>query len=403
MKSRNPWWVVFAAVMGLIVGNGPLMQFSFGVFLKPLTEEFHSDRATISAAVLAGLVLTGLFTPFAGRLVDRHGVRAVALPGIVLFALAMASLALSPASPYPFIALYGLTGIIAAGQTPLPYAKAVAGAFEHRRGLALGVSMAGVGLGTVLVPQLAQALIGPFGWRVAYVGLGAFVFLCAFPAVWFCLAEPKAHVDDKTGLSLLPGLTSGEALRTRQFWYLAIIFFAVSAAAAGTIAHVVPMLTDRGVSPQIATAAISAAGLSLIAGRLIAGYLLDRIHAPYVALVLFVVPLIGMIMLYLTVTPAVALFATVCVGLGLGAEVDLIAYLISRYLGMKAFGEIYGYLFAIFLLGSGLGPFLMGLSFTKTGSYGTAIVAFGIGLVVASALILFFGPYRYTASKELAH
>ena len=223
MKSRNPWWVVFAAVMGLIVGNGPLMQFSFGVFLKPLTEEFHSDRATISAAVLAGLVLTGLFTPFAGRLVDRHGVRAVALPGIVLFALAMASLALSPASPYPFIALYGLTGIIAAGQTPLPYAKAVAGAFEHRRGLALG------------------------------------------------------------------------------------------------------------------------------------------------------------------------------------AEVDLIAYLISRYLGMKAFGEIYGYLFAIFLLGSGLGPFLMGLSFTKTGSYGTAIVAFGIGLVVASALILFFGPYRYTASKELAH
>lgn len=394
---KNPWWVVLGAVMGLIVGNGPLMQFSFGVFLKPLTDSFGSDRATISGALLVGLVLTGLFTPLAGRLVDRFGVRAVALPAIVLFSIALASLALVPQSPYAFIAMYGLTGIIAAGQTPLPYAKAVAGAFEHRRGLALGVSMAGVGLGTAIVPQIAQALITAFGWRFAYVGLGAFTFVCAFPAVYAFLREPLPL--SALAAAQVPGLTGREALGTKQFWYLAIIFFAVAAASAGTIAHVVPILTDHGVPPQIATSAISTAGLALIAGRLLAGYLLDRIFAPYVALVLFLVPLLGICLIYFATTPVLAITATVCVGLGLGAEVDLIAFLLSRYLGMRSFGEIYGYLFAVFMLGSGLGPFLMGLSFTRTGSYGTAIVGFAIGLVLASALILLFGPYRYPATK----
>ncbi len=397
MQAKNPWWVVFGAVMGLIVGNGPIMQFSFGVFLKPLADAFGSDRATISAAVLVGLVGTGLFTPLAGRLVDRFGVRAVALPAIVLFSLAMASLALVPASPYAFIAMYGVVGIIAAGQTPLPYAKAIAGAFEHRRGLALGVSMAGVGIGTALVPQIAQALVTAVGWRYAYAGLGAFTFVCAFPSVYAFLREPLPLTA--LAAAQVPGLTGRQALGTREFWYLAVIFFAVAVAAAGTIAHVVPILTDHGVPPQIATSAISAAGAALIAGRLFAGYLLDRIFAPYVALALFLVPLIGICLLYFAATPALAIAATVCVGVGLGAEVDLIAFLISRYLGMRSFGEIYGYLFAVFMLGSGLGPFLMGLSFSRTGTYGTAIVGFAVGLVVASGLILMFGPYRYPAGQ----
>ena len=400
ISKKNPWWVVFGAVMGLIVGNGPMMQFSFGVFLKPLTDAFGSDRATISGALLVGLVLTGVFTPLAGRLVDRFGVRAIALPAIVLFSIALASLALAPPSPYAFIAMYGLTGIIAAGQTPLPYAKAVAGAFEHRRGLALGVSMAGVGLGTAIVPQIAQALINAVGWRYAYVGLGAFTFVCAFPAVYAFLREPLPLTA--LAAAQVPGLTGREALGTTQFWYLAIIFFAVAAASAGTIAHVVPILTDHGVPPQIATSAISTAGLALIAGRLLAGYLLDRIFAPYVALVLFLVPLLGICLIYFATTPVLAITATICVGIGLGAEVDLIAFLLSRYLGMRSFGEIYGYLFAVFMLGSGLGPFLMGLSFTRTGSYGTAIVGFAIGLCLASALILLFGPYRYPATKVAA-
>lgn len=393
MNQRNRWWIVFASVMGLIVGNGPVMQFSFGVFIKPLAAAFDTGRATISSAILVGLCLTGVCTPIAGRLIDRFGVRRVLLPAIVLFSAMIAALALTPANPFAFIALYGLLGIIAAGQTPLPYAKAIAAAFEHDRGLALGVSMAGVGVGTALAPQIAQALITAVGWRAAYAGLGLFTFLCAFPAVFYFLGDATApHPGVK---AVAKGLSGGEALRASQFWYLAIVFFFVAMAAAGIIAHIAPILTDHGVPPQRAAGAISLAGVALIFGRLLTGYLLDKIFAPYVAFALFLLPLAGIALLYFTSAPALAFLATVCVGLGLGAEVDLIAFLISRYLGMRSFGEIYGYLFAVFMLGSGLGPFLMGLSFSKTGSYGAALIVFAFGLCVACAVILLFGPYRY--------
>jgi MFS family permease len=397
-RYKNPWWVVLAAVLGNLVGNGPLLQFSFGVFVQPLSQAFATDRATISSAVLVGFVVTGLCTPFAGRLIDKHGVRAILLPGIVLFALSIAALGLAPAAPLPFVIMYGVAGIFAAAQSPMPYAKAVTGAFERHRGLALGVSMAGVGIGAALIPHIASALIAGYGWRTAFIGLGATVLICAFPAAYLLIKEPVPITSQAR--QNVPGMTAREALGTKRFWYLAVVFFAVVMACGGIIAHIIVILTDRGVSPQLATGAISVAGISLIAGRLLAGYLLDRFFAPHVALIFILTPLVGMALLYFPAPPWIALLATVCVGIGLGAEVDLIAFFISRYLGMRSFGEIYGYLFAIFMFGSGLGPFLMGVSFSRTGSYGTAIVVFGIGLIIASVAMLMMGPYKYPMNRQ---
>jgi predicted MFS family arabinose efflux permease len=189
-------------------------------------------------------------------------------------------------------------------------------------------------------------------------------------------------------------------LRTARFWLLAISFLIVAGVCNGTIAHVVPFLTDRGVSPGGATRVLATGGIALIVGRLLAGYLLDRIFAPYVAVAFFLSPLIGIVLLLSASQPAMAAAGTVLVGLGLGAEVDLIAFLLSRYLGMRSFGEIYGYLFAIFMLGSGLGPFVMGVSFDRRGSYNLMLECFGFVLVAASILILRLGPYVYPASKR---
>lgn len=395
--AGSPWWVVVAAVLGTLVCNGPLLQFSFSVFVKPLVQAFATDRATISTAILVGFAVTGLSTPFAGRLIDRHGVRAIVLPGIVLFALSIAALGVVPQTPFQFIVMYAVAGVFAAVQSPLPYARAVAGAFERHRGLALGLSMTGVGIGAALLPHLATALIVAHGWRVAFVGLGATVLLVAFPAAYLLLRDHVAVA--LPGGQGAPGLSAREAFRTKQFWCMALVFFAVVMACGGIIAHITAILTDRGVSVQLATAAISAAGIALVIGRLLAGYLLDRVFGPYVALIFILIPLLGIVLLYAPAHPAIYLLATVCVGLGLGAEVDLIAFFISRYLGMRAFGEIYGYLFAVFMFGSGLGPFLMGLSYSRTGSYGPTIVLLGIGLVLASVAVMKLGPYRYPLER----
>lgn len=404
MSLKNPWWVVFGSVLGLLVGNGAIMQFTFGVLLKPIGEEFGWSRGTVSFAIVVGLICTGLMTPIIGILVDRYGLRRIALPCIVAFSLIVAATSLTPASPAVFVAIYGIMGIAAAGQTPLIYSKSIAATFDDRRGLALGIAMAGVGLGAAFIPQYAQFLIGTLGWRAAYVGLGLLTLVLAVPAVAFFVREPtRVRIEKGASVQNLPGINGREALKTRYFWLLVIPFFALAAAANGSIAHVVPLLTDRGISPQIATSALTMAGLALITGRLLAGYLLDRLFAPYVAVAFIIIPLIGIVLLTGAHDTALASLATVLIGIGLGAEVDLMAFFVSRYLGLRSFGEIYGYLFAIFMLANGLGPYIMGVAFDRFGSYQPVLWAFALALVVAGGLILLMGPYVYPAKHELAH
>ena len=403
LSLRNRWWIVVASVMGLLVGNGPVMQFTFGTLLPPITRQFGWSRGLVSSAMVVGLWMTGLATPVVGRLVDRFGIRTVALPAIVVFSLATASVAWVPASPAAFTALYALMGLAAAGQTPLIYAKAISARFDRRRGLALGIAMAGVGLGAALVPQFAQAMIGIAGWRGAYAGLGVLTFVLAFPSVALFVGRPAAGprvASKKVSSVTMPGLTGLEALRTARFWSLAFSFFIVSGTTGGVISHLVPLMSDRGVSPQIATAMVGIAGTALIGGRLLSGFLLDRIHAPYVAAVFFLTPLMGIVVLLTALRPEGAAVGTVLVGMGLGAEVDLIAFLLSRYLGMRSFGEIYGYFFSIFMLGAGLGPLAMGVSYDKTGSYKLMLVCFAFALALAGLPMLRLGPYVYPAARE---
>lgn len=389
---RNPWLLVAGAALGLVVGNGPVMQFTFGVFLQPVAAEFQVGRGTISSALLVGVVATGLCTPVVGRLMDRFGIRTVALPLVVGFAASLVALGLFARSVTAFVVIFGIMGVFAAGQTPLPYARAIAGTFDRKRGLALGIAMAGVGVGTALLPPVAGALIGAVGWRGAYIGLGVLLLVIVVPVLLFLIREPARRTASAV---VEEGLTAGEAIRTRAFWILAAAFFLLAITAAGLTAHIVPLLTDRGVAPGQAAGVISVIGIALIVGRLVAGYLLDRLFAPYVAVAFTLLPLVGVVLLLVAVSVPTAIVAALLVGLGLGAEVDLIAFLLSRYLGMRAFGEIYGYLFALFMLGNGVGPVVLGASFQSTGSYTTALVACAAGLVLASVLVLRLGPYRY--------
>jgi predicted MFS family arabinose efflux permease len=398
------WWVVLGSTVGLIVGNGPIVFFTFGLFLRPVTSEFHWDRATFSSSLVVGHTLAAIAFPFIGRLIDRYGVRPVTLTCITLFSMATAGISLTPPSPAIFIVLSGLCGLTSAGQAPPPYAKAISAWFDERRGVALGIAMAGIGIGATVVPQFARLMIETYGWRMAYVALGVATFALAFPAVALFVREPDAparEVDPRA--ALLPGITVGESLRSASFWFIAVAVFLVVMTVNGTIGHLVPLLTDRGIAVQRATSTLSAVGLSVIGGRLVAGYLLDRFFAPYVAAGLFLLPLTGLALLGAGAGGAAPVFAAISLGFGLGSEVDVIGFLVGRYFGLRAFGEIYGYLFAIFTLGTGFGPYLMAVSFDVTQSYNMTLIGFGAALVVASVLISRLGPYEFPARHLVAN
>jgi predicted MFS family arabinose efflux permease len=410
---KNPWWVVFGSTVGLIVGNGPITLFTFGVFLKPIVAEFGWNRGTVASAVTISQALGALATPFVGKMVDRWGVRRVTLPFIVAFALTTAAISRTAASPAIFILLYGICGLAGGGQAPLNYAKAISAWFESKRGLALGVAMAGVGIGTALDPQVVRVLINHFGWRGAYVGLGVMTFALAFPAVALFVREPDDDsLADRERLSsagyrhhttsTAPGMPVSQAVKNFRFWFVLVAVFLVAASVNGTIAHLVPILTDRGVSAKVATSLLSVTGIALIAGRILSGYFLDRFFAPYVAVCFFFLPLTGIALLSSGAGGIVPLLGTICLGLGIGSEIDIMAFIVGRYFGIRTFGEIYGYIMGVFVFASGLGPTVMGVCYDRTHSYNLALAGFVAALLAASLLISRLGPYAFPVERRAA-
>jgi len=401
-RFKNPWWVVVGAVIGLLVCNGPVLGYTFGIFLKPLMADMGWDRGTASFAMAFGEVFGALSVPALGWMMDRWSIRRVALPGIVAFAICLCLMGLSPRSLPIFAILFALTSISGQIQCPLGYTKAISAWFDRRRGLALGIAIAAIGLGAMVVPQIAQTLISRLGWRGAFVCLGVMMFVIAFPAVALFVREPRPgegeHRRQTTGV--LPGLAVGEAVRTARFWLLAATFFFVALALLGFSGHIVPLLTDRGLSPAAATATFGLLGLATMTGRLVTGYLVDRIFAPYVVGALWVAPVGGFMLLMSGAgfLPAVGVFL---VGFGLGAEADMLAFLNSRYMGQRAFGQLYGYFFMAFALGGACGRFFDGYLFDRAGSYAPALIGSAIALVIAVALVSRLGAYAYPVDRMI--
>ena len=399
----NRWWIVFACVCGLMVGGGSILIFSFGVFLKPVSEDLGISRGDLSSALGLSAWIVALACPVVGWLIDRFGPRPVMIPGILLFALAVASFGLMPAKQLPVVfAIFGIAGFITGVQTPIPYAAVVSRWFDRERGIALGVATAGVGLGVALIPQLAAFLINHFGWRDAYFGLAISVIVLAFlPVAIFVRDPPRASSAGSaaaTGSGAMAGIDTAAALKTANFWALSIAFLLGVLAINGTIVHVVALLTDRGIPLQIATAALSIAGIAIIFGRIICGWCLDRLWGPYVAACFFIMPMIGIALLgsgwdY----PAPLIGAALC-GAGIGAEIDLMAFFISRYFGLRAYGKIYGVMFMLFNIGTGLGPALSGRSFDIFHSYSQIFVVYEVALAITCVLLIRLGSYTYPAA-----
>jgi MFS family permease len=404
LRFTKPWWVVVGAVTGLFVCNGPVLGFTFGVFLKPIMADTGWQRSTTSFALSFGGILSALAVPVLGRMMDRWSIRRVALPGLVVYTVFLCLMGLAPAVLWIFTLMFALAEMTSAIQTPLGYAKAISAWFDRRRGLALGIAMSGVGLGAFVVPQLAERLIERVGWRGAYVTLGLMTFVIAFPAVALWIREPRSGEGERGGAAaivVLPGHTVREAASATRFWMLGAAFFLVAIAINGTAAHIVPLLTDHGLSSAEAAATLGIFGLATMSGRLLGGFLVDRIFAPYVATFFFLAPIAGFAFFVgaAGILPAVGV---ILMGMGLGTEIDLIAFLVTRYFGQRSFGQIYGYFFMIFGLGSSFGRFLAGLIFDLAGSYNPALIGAALALVIAVILVNRLGSYLYPVQREIA-
>jgi MFS family permease len=403
------WWIVATCALGLCLGGPPIVVFSFGVFFKSLVHDFHASRAEISFAFTLHNVISAICVPAVGRLIDRIGTRRVILPATAVLALILISGRALGSSIWQFYLFYAALGLIGSSTSPVPYGVVVSRWFNRRRGMALGFMMLGVGLGGIIAPLLAQRLIAAFGWRNAYAIFGLGILLIPLPIITALLeddpakrglAPDGAEVVHRVSQEHCEGLSWHEIWHTPTFWLMICIFFLTGASVHAGVLHMPALLTDRGLSAERAALASSVIGLSLLTGRLGSGYLLDRFFAPRVAIGFFGASATGMAILWAGSTGATALAAAFLVGLGMGAEADVIAYLMSRYFGLRAFGTAYGHGFGAFVLAGAMGALLMGAGFDWTHSYTVPLAGFFVAMMIAIGLLTRLGPYRYAAEAE---
>jgi MFS family permease len=390
-ELRAHWRVVLAAGIGSGAGITGMSIYSLSILINPLCDAFGWSRAEVSAAKTILTASFVLAAPIIGYLADRVGVRLIALWSLPLFALAM--LAMTQVGPgigsfYLSLTVLGLTGC---GTTPLVWTRAVATWFQQRRGLALALTLIGPGVMAVVTPLLLETLILRFDWRAAYVTMAAFAALTLIPVGLF-FRENRGQPSRPLAVpALQAGLSVAEAVRSPRFWQFVFGFTLIGAVVSSLTVHLIPLVTDVGLRRAVAVQIAGVLGIAIICGRLITGYLVDRLHPPYVAAAFLSMPILGcLILISGSVSTALAVLAVICVGLAAGSEVDLVPYLTARYFGLKSFGKIYGWVFVAFYAGVGVGPLWLGHMYDVYGSYARAITLvipiLAIGVVAIAAL-----------------
>jgi MFS family permease len=255
--------------------------------------------------------------------------------------------------------------------------------------------MAGSGIGFMVFPPLAQALISGYGWRAAYAILGALVLVMAGPLSFLFLHAPE-ELQRETILPPAQIAHHGIAACAKTFPFLGIAsaLLLFSFATNGLNTHWAALLTDGGLSPAAAARVLSVAGLATLASKLLTGQLLDRLRATRVAASLFLCSAAGLALLLSSSTVPRSYSAAVLVGIGMGAEADVVPYLLTRYFGLEHFSELYSYTWTVYAVAGALGPLLAGYIFDQAGSYRAALLVFLVMILVASAIFIALPKYR---------
>lgn len=384
------------AWLGLLLSVMVVIGSTFSVFFKNIINEIDWSRGQVSLAFSLFLLSTVVGLPFIGRLVDRIGSRRVIIPCVIVFGFTLFTFRLFHSNLQYFYLIFIIIGLIAGGTSTLPYFKVITRSFTRHRGLALGIANSGTGVGQFVLPYLAFLLIAGYGWRDAYAIIGLVVMLITVPLVYYGLNEKHRSQDppenatdsfDEAGMELT------EAIRSGNFWLIGIAFFLGATTLLGYLIHMVPLLTDRGLSAQTAAMAASAFGFSQLLGRLLAGVLLDRYFAPYVIALMWMVSIVIFLLLWTGVDGYILIICTALLGFAWGGEGDVLAYMVSRYFGLREFGSIYGLLLTMHMLGGVAGPWLMGSSFDALGSY--TLILGGMAVIMSIATVIILQMQRY--------
>ena len=405
--------IALACFVGMTGNTGVILFAATSVLIKPLTQEFGWGRGDISLALTYLTVGIALGVLVTGKLIDRYGARRVVCTAIALSILVILTGPLYVTTLPLFYTMMLLAAVVGAPTNTIGYARVISNWFDKRRGLFIGINSAGIGLGFALAPQICSWAASIGGWRAGYFSLGLFLLFFVLPTVYlFLIDKPedvgllpdgvqKSATGDQATADTSGHLSLGEALRTHVFWIMLIIITCIAFSLNGIFSQLAPMLTDRGIDMTTAALVVSTMGISMAVARVVVGYIIDKLFAPKVALVVFISVLFGVGLLIYGQHLALYFIAAVLMGIGIGTESDLMVFLTSRYFGVRHFGTIFSWVFIAHMTGTSLGPYIMGRSFDIHGNYIPILQVCLALLALATVLFAFLGSYdQFTRKKK---
>ena len=398
--------VVLGCFIGMVGSTGGMLFSSLGVLAGPLADEFGWSRGEISFAITVLTVGIILGILVSGPLLDRFGSRKVLLVSVSLSILVVAPAPFYVSSLPTFYLMIFLGSFIGGPTNNIAYARVVASWFDRRRGLFIGINASGMGAGFALVPLLTDQVIGDGSWHGGYYLLALIMLLVVLPSIYFLIVdnpqelglqvdgEVDEAVSEAAAENIVPSLRFREAMHTRPFLLLLGLAPVLAFALYGSFSQLVPMMGDRGLDATTAALVASTVGISMAVARMGVGFLLDYFFAPRLAMVLFSLSLLGVLLLLVGNHVVLYFLGAMLVGLGIGAEGDLVAYLTSRYFGMRHFATIFGVLFSAFMMGTGVGPAVFGATFDRYGNYNNILILAMMLLAISIFTFNFFTPYK---------
>jgi len=369
-------------------------------FVEPLQQEFGWSRGDIALANSAAMI-SGLFAPLLGRIVDRIGAKPVAIFGVVMSALTYLALSqMNGSLAYYYVMFFFLT-MSGMATTGLTYGRILVGTFKKSRGTSLAMIRVGVACSQTIMPVLIFPVIAEFGSTGGFLVLGAINAFIMLPVIIFFvpgrsfpkgMRAPAVTEDAPSRWRLL--------FQNRKVITICIAATFHTAPIYGLLSQLKPIGVAKGLSSMEAAGAVSALGVASLIGALVAGIFVDRVWAPAVAFVMSVIPAIGCFMLVLLgndVPLPLFYLSVILIGIGMGGESDVLGYMVARYFGLKDYATIAGLASLLVTMGIAVSASLIGRAYDAFGNYQMSLIVAGIFVAFAGVAYLMMGKYPHSS------
>lgn len=405
---QRGWKPLVAAFVGMMLVSSVASMVS--ITMGPISKEFGWPLALVTANLTILSILSLVLAPVLGASIARFGLRRCALTAIVAAVPILAGIGNMPENRAVWLASWFVFGIVNVALGPMIWSTVAASLFDRSRGLAIAVVLSSSGVAFFAYPPLCILVVSELGWRAVFIMQAAIYGVVLLPLAWVWLRSgqdvprPAASSEKHEAPMTEPeGWTLSEAMRQRQFWQFLVVCLITAVAEGGFVVHLFPILGEGGLTASAAAMVTSLMGLSMIAGRLVIGYLCDRM-AGHVVMTFAILSLALAAALGIANDGSLVLGATISLilGFGAGGMTSGLAYVTSRYFGLKAYASILGITYGTFGLGFGFAPPLIGHLRDQFGTYAPMFLP-GVAIFALAAIcMLALGRPRIRGTAALA-